>query len=93
MDSSHMEEVPASFAPGDFGAHGADNNAASDAGHDAPLAVRPDAGELDSVHADLVAEISDRVMERMRPQVMEIITREILRPIVEALVRKEVENR
>jgi CheY-like chemotaxis protein len=93
MDSSHMEEVPGSFAPGDFGAHDSENNNANGAAHDAPLAVRPDAAELDSVHADLVAEISDRVMERMRPQVMEIITREILRPIVEALVRKEVENR
>ena len=41
----------------------------------------------------LVSEISARVMERMRPQVIDVITKEILRPIVEALVKKEIEEK
>lgn len=42
---------------------------------------------------ELVAEISARVMERMRPQVIDVITKEILRPIVEALVKKEIDEK
>jgi CheY-like chemotaxis protein len=42
---------------------------------------------------ELVSEISARVMERMRPQVIDVITKEILRPIVEALVKKEIEEK
>jgi hypothetical protein len=36
-------------------------------------------------------EIVTRVVERMQPQVLEVITREILRPVVEALVRRQLE--
>ncbi len=41
---------------------------------------------------DLVEEVVSRVMAKLQPQVIEIITREVLRPIVEALVRREVEK-
>jgi len=40
----------------------------------------------------LVDEVVNRVIERMQPQVLEIVTREILRPVVEALVRRELEK-
>ncbi len=36
-------------------------------------------------------EIITRVVERMQPQVLDVITREILRPVVEALVRRQLE--
>ncbi len=42
---------------------------------------------------ELVDEVVTRVIERMQPQVLEIVTREILRPVVEALVRRELEKR
>ncbi|MFZ0818773.1 MAG: response regulator [Candidatus Acidiferrales bacterium] len=47
----------------------------------APLAIDPRQLE----------EIITRVVERMQPQVLEVITREILRPVVEALVRRQLE--
>ena len=43
-------------------------------------------------HADLVEEVVSRVVERMQPQVMEIVTREILRPLVEAIARRELQK-
>ena len=39
---------------------------------------------------ELVETVVSRVMEKLQPQVIEIVTREVLRPIVEALVRREV---
>jgi hypothetical protein len=41
---------------------------------------------------ELVEAVVSRVMEKLQPQVIEIVTREVLRPIVEALVRREVEK-
>jgi len=40
-----------------------------------------------------IAAIVDRVIERMQPQIMEVVTREILRPVVEALVERELKQR
>jgi CheY-like chemotaxis protein len=37
--------------------------------------------------------ITERVIERMRPKVMELVTRELLRPIVEALVQRELDKK
>jgi CheY-like chemotaxis protein len=48
-----------------------------------PLAPPLDARQIE--------EIVSRVVERMQPQVLEVITREILRPVVEALVRRQLE--
>ncbi len=41
---------------------------------------------------ELVDAVVTRVMAKLQPQVIEVITREVLRPIVEALVRREVEK-
>jgi len=41
----------------------------------------------------LVEDIVARVVERMQPQILEIITREVLRPVVEALVRRQLEQK
>jgi CheY-like chemotaxis protein len=41
----------------------------------------------------LIAAMVDSVIERMQPQIMDIVTRDILRPVIEALVRREFENR
>jgi CheY-like chemotaxis protein len=38
----------------------------------------------------LVEAVVQRVMEKMRPQVVDIITKEFLRPVVQALVHREV---
>lgn len=44
-------------------------------------------------HPELVEEVVARVIARMQPQILEMVTREILRPVVEALVRRELEKR
>ncbi len=42
---------------------------------------------------ELVGSLVAQVMERMQPQMIEIVTLEILRPVVEALVRRELEKK
>jgi CheY-like chemotaxis protein len=41
----------------------------------------------------LVEAVVQRVLEKMRPQVVDIITREFLRPVVQALVHREITKR
>lgn len=41
----------------------------------------------------LVEAVVQRVLEKMRPQVVEIITKEFLRPVVQALVLREIQKR
>jgi hypothetical protein len=41
----------------------------------------------------LIEAVVDSVIERMQPQIMDIVTREILRPVIEALVRREFEKK
>jgi len=63
------------------------------------MATEPSQGRAESfpvpaptpLDARQIEEIVSRVVERMQPQVLEVITREILRPVVEALVRRQLE--
>ena len=41
----------------------------------------------------LVEAVVQRVLDKMRPQVVEIITKEFLRPVVQALVNREIQKR
>ena len=50
----------------------------------AGAATRP---ELDPA---MIEAVVTRIVERMQPKVMDVVTREILRPLVEALVRREI---
>jgi len=45
-----------------------------------------------TVEPELIEAVVGRVMAKLQPQVIEIITREVLRPIVEALVRREIDK-
>jgi hypothetical protein len=45
-----------------------------------------------SLSAESAEAIVQRVIERMQPQIMEIVTRDILRPLVEALVQQEIKE-
>ncbi len=42
--------------------------------------------------AEVVDAVVAKVLERMKPEVIDIVTREILKPVVEALVRRELEK-
>jgi CheY-like chemotaxis protein len=55
----------------------------------APVAAAPAARPAEP---ELVEAVVGRVMAKLQPQVIEIITREVLRPIVEALVRREIDK-
>ncbi len=57
-------------------------------GHDdaAPLA----SAQNSSPDPALVEAVVQRILEKMRPQVVEIVTKEFLRPIVQALVQREI---
>jgi CheY-like chemotaxis protein len=46
-----------------------------------------------TLNAQQIEDIVSRVVERMQPQVLDVITKEILRPVVEALVRKQLEQK
>jgi len=45
-----------------------------------------------SADPTVVEAVVARVIERMQPQILDIVTREILKPVVEALVRREIEK-
>ena len=47
----------------------------------------------DSPDPALVEAVVQRVLEQMRPQVVDIITKEFLRPVVQALVNREIQKR
>jgi hypothetical protein len=42
---------------------------------------------------EVVEAVVTRIVERMQPKIMELVTREILRPVVEALVRREASKK
>jgi CheY-like chemotaxis protein len=50
-------------------------------------------GALETPDPALVEAVVQRVLEKMRPQVVDIITKEFLRPVVQALVHREVLKR
>jgi hypothetical protein len=55
----------------------------------APLASPAQEASPDTA---LVEAVVQRVLDKMRPQVVDIITKEFLRPIVQALVHREIEK-
>ena len=44
------------------------------------------------VNPELIEAVVARVLERLQPQILDIVTREILKPVVEAMVRRELEK-
>jgi CheY-like chemotaxis protein len=50
-------------------------------------------GPLDPPDPALVEAVVQRVLEKMHPQVVDIITKEFLRPVVQALVHREIQKR
>jgi CheY-like chemotaxis protein len=49
--------------------------------------------EPPQMNAALVQDITARIIERMQPQLLEMIQREVLRPVVEALVQRELSEK
>ncbi len=51
------------------------------------------AGDAQSADPAIVEALVAKVLEKMQPQILEIVTREILKPVAEALVRMELQKR
>jgi hypothetical protein len=75
-------------SPAESGAPESTPNSAHDSASDSVL--DPSAAALDPV---LVEAVVQRILEKWRPQVVDIITKEFLRPIVQALVQREILKR
>jgi CheY-like chemotaxis protein len=58
-----------------------------------PQPVAANSSESGEPDAALVEAVTQRILDKMRPQVVDIITKEFLRPIVQALVHREIEKR
>jgi hypothetical protein len=52
-----------------------------------------EAASSGTLSPEVVEAVVTRIVERMQPKIMELVTREILRPVVEALVRREVDKK
>jgi hypothetical protein len=61
-------------------------------GNSQPVLASPNPAHDAPPDAVLVETVVQRVLEKMRPQVVDIITKEFLRPIVQALVNREIEK-
>jgi hypothetical protein len=68
---------------------GEDSPGSSDVAIAEPLHL-PGAPPMDPA---LIEAIAQRVIERMQPQIIDLVTRELLRPAVEALVQRELEKK
>jgi CheY-like chemotaxis protein len=60
---------------------------------DAPIQPTPVQAVSNVPDPALVEAVVQRVLDKMRPQVVDIITKEFLRPVVQALVHREIEKR
>ena len=56
-------------------------------------AEAPAVAETRAPDLQTVDEVVARVIERLQPQIIEVINRELLRPVVEALVKSELEKK
>jgi CheY-like chemotaxis protein len=76
-------------APSETPANHHDNGASS------PVATTAAANSASQAGPDpaLVEAVVQRVLDKMRPQVVDIITKEFLRPVVQALVHREITKR
>jgi len=55
-------------------------------------AATPSSPAPEAPDAALVEAVVQRVLDKMRPQVVDIITKEFLRPVVQALVQREIKK-
>jgi NADPH-dependent 7-cyano-7-deazaguanine reductase QueF len=40
----------------------------------------------------MIEAVVNRLLERMQPEIMEVVNREVLRPAIEAIVRREMKK-
>ncbi len=60
---------------------------------EATAELAPELASLTSLSPEAQEAVIQRVIERMQPQIVELVTRQILRPLVESLVRDELSQK
>jgi CheY-like chemotaxis protein len=68
-----------------------DRNAAA-AEHKNASSVSNTAKDVTSPSPEMIDAVVNRLLERMQPQIMEVVNREVLRPAIEAIVRREMKK-
>ena len=76
--------------PGSGPSGGSPDRDATDAEHKLP-ASGP-SGVPASPTPEMIDAVVSRLLERMQPQIMEVVNREVLRPAIEAIVRREMKK-
>jgi CheY-like chemotaxis protein len=87
-------EVPAESHAGVADAH-AEGSASEAKIAEPPIAALPgvEPPAAKATNEDLVEAVIARVIEKLQPQIAQMINEEMLRPVVSALVRRELENK
>jgi hypothetical protein len=57
-----------------------------------PAVGVPSNGAKSPASPEMIEAVVNRLLERMQPQVMDVVNREVLRPAIEAMVRREMEK-
>lgn len=83
---SEMNTLPGSGASAGLGEHGSETEQKGSHPASAPSAT------ASSPSPEMIEAVVNRLLERMQPQIMEVVNREVLRPAIEALVRKEMKK-
>jgi CheY-like chemotaxis protein len=68
-----------------------DRNVAA-AEHKNASSVSNTAKDVTSPSPEMIDAVVNRLLERMQPQIMEVVNREVLRPAIEAIVRREMKK-
>jgi CheY-like chemotaxis protein len=84
---SELNTLPAS----DAAAGNSDRHASLTEQKD-PLATYVGAAPSASPTPEMIEAVVNRLLEQMQPQIMEVVNREVLRPAIEAIVRREMKK-
>jgi CheY-like chemotaxis protein len=83
---SELNTLPGSGAS----AESSDGHASVMEQKDSPSAFAPTAAQAPS--PEMIEAVVNRLLQRMQPQIIEVVNREVLRPAIEEIVRKEMKK-
>jgi CheY-like chemotaxis protein len=84
---SELNTLPGSGAP-----EAAEKHPAESAQKEPVSAYAPAAPVESAPNPEMVEAVVNRLLEQMQPQIMEVVNREVLRPAIEAIVRREIKK-
>jgi hypothetical protein len=70
--------------------HAVNGQTAQDTLQDGPAALAHT--EAPKATPEMIDAVVSKLLERMQPQIMEVVNREVLRPAIEEIVRREMEK-